>query len=106
MIFMKKQFIIGAIAIAIVAALPGFRNPASSITGKVSPADEVESVWAISKTDSVHTSPSGGAFTLSVKAGTYKVVVDAKDPYKDILLDNVVVKDDQPADVGEIVLQK
>jgi hypothetical protein len=34
------------------------------------------------------------------------VIVDAKDPYKDVTLENLEVKQDQPLDVGEIVLQK
>jgi hypothetical protein len=41
-----------------------------------------------------------------VKPGTYKVVVDAKEPYKDAAVDNVAVSDGAPADVGTIKLQK
>ena len=103
---MKKNILAGSFSIGIIAALFALTGSTSSITGKVSPADAAETVWAISGTDSVRSAVSAGSFTLSVKAGTYKVVVDAKDPYKDILLENVVVKDDHPADVGEIVLQK
>jgi hypothetical protein len=34
------------------------------------------------------------------------VIVDAKDPYKDVTLENLEVKQDQALDVGEIVLQQ
>ncbi len=103
---MKKNIIIGGLALAMMGGLFAFSTSQSSITGKVSPADGVESVWAISGTDSVKSGLNAGSFTLSVKSGTYKVIIDAKDPYKDVLLDNIAVKDDQPADIGEIVLQK
>jgi hypothetical protein len=103
---MKKYILTAAVGLGMFAVIPGFRTNSSSITGRVSPVDAAESVWAISGSDSVRGVPSAGAFTLSVKAGTYKVVVDAKDPYKDILLENVMVKDDEPANVGELVLVK
>ena len=104
---MKKQNLKGGILIAFIAVLFGFNTSTqSTISGKVSPADGAESVWAISSTDSVKGVINTGAFTVQVKAGIYKVIVEARDPYKDVLLDNVTVKDGQPADVGEIVLQK
>ena len=106
MYFMKKTKTIGGIALIAIAGLFAFTTTQSSITGKVSPANAAEAVWAIGGTDSVKTTVTSGVFTLSVKAGTYKVLIDARDPYNDVLLDNIVVKDDAPADVGEIVLQQ
>ena len=78
----------------------------SAITGKVTPPDGVEYVWAISGTDSLKATATDGSFSLTVKPGTYKVVVDAKDPYKDAVLENVEVKDGQNSDLGEIRLQQ
>lgn len=76
----------------------------SGITGKVNPADGANSVWAIGGKDTVKGTINTGAFSLSVKTGTYRLLIDAKDPYKDVVLENLEVKD-QPLDVGEIILQ-
>ena len=104
---MKKRMLTFGIVAASVAGLFAFTAATqTSITGKVVPADGAETVWAIGATDSTKGTLSSGTFTLDVKPGTYKVVVDAKDPYKDVTLENLEVKQDQPLNVGEIVLQK
>lgn len=102
---MKKKFLTGGILAAAIAGMFAFTSTQSAITGKVTPADGAESVWAVSSMDSAKGEITSGAFSLQVKPGTYKVVIDAKDPYKDVTLDNIEVKD-QPIDVGEITLQK
>ena len=43
---------------------------------------------------------------VEVRPGMYKLVVDAKQPYKDVMLDNLVVRADETLDVGEIVLKQ
>jgi hypothetical protein len=104
---MKKSMLTCGIVAASVAGLFAFTSETqSSITGKVTPVDGAEAVWAISPSDSAKGTVSAGAFTIDVKPGTYRVIVDAKDPYKDVTLENLEVKQDQPLDVGEIVLQK
>jgi hypothetical protein len=104
---MKKRMLSFGILAASVAGLFAFNAATqASITGKVTPADGAQMVWAISGMDSTKSEINSGAFTLAVKPGTYKVIVDAKDPYKDVSLENLEVKDGQPLDVGEIVLQK
>lgn len=104
---MKRLLLAGGIALTAITGLYAFRSiDQGSITGKVSPADAAQAVWAVSGTDSVTANVVNGAFSLSVKAGTYKVVVDAKEPYKDASVDNVTVADGSPVDVGEIKLQK
>ena len=78
----------------------------SSITGKVSPAEGAELIWAISATDSIKFTVTSGNFSAQVKPGTFKLIVDAKAPYKDVLLDNLEIKENQVLDVGEIILQQ
>ena len=102
---MKKKLLSVGIIAASVAGLFAFSTTQSAITGKVTPADGAQSVWAVSTTDSAKGTITSGAFSLQVKPGTYKVIIDATDPYKDVTLDNIEVKD-QPVDVGEITLQK
>lgn len=103
---MKKTFATFLAVCVAVISLHAFRAAQTSgIKGLVRPADAViANVWAISGTDSVKVQPVKGEFALSVKAGTYKVIVDATDPYKDAILENVVVRDGQITDVGEIKL--
>ncbi len=104
---MKKGILSSAILTVSLAGIFAFsQTKSAAIVGKISPADGAESVWAISATDSVRAALAAGSFSLPVKNGIYKVIVDAKEPYKDVLLDNIEVKQDQPVDVGEIVLQK
>lgn len=104
---MKKNTLTCAVIAASVAGLVAFTMPAqSTISGKTTPADGAETVWAISTTDSARGVISSGSFTIEVKPGTYKLIVDAKTPYKDVILENLEVKQGQPLDVGEIVLQK
>jgi hypothetical protein len=103
---MKKSILTFlAVCIAIIS-LHAFRtSQTSGIKGMIRPADAIVSfVWAISGTDSVKVQPAKGEFALAVKAGTWKIIVDADAPYKDAVLENVVVKDGTITDVGEIKL--
>ena len=93
--------------IIVVAGLHAFRSlQNSSISGKVVPIDAVESVWASNGTDSVRTTTDHGAFAFTVKPGTWKVIVDAKEPFKDAVVEKVEVKEGQNTDIGEIRLQQ
>lgn len=78
-----------------------------SVKGKVSPADAAVRVWAESPTDTLNAPVQNGMFEIgNAKPGTYKIVIEAKPPYKNAAKDGVVVADGQPTDVGEIVLSK
>ena len=102
---MKKSMLTCGILAASMAGLFAFTSAETGISGKVTPQDGAESVWAIG-TDSTKGIISSGNFSIQVKPGTYKVFLDAKDPFKDVSLENLEVRDGQPLDVGEIVLQK
>ena len=114
---MRKIILTGAIASILIGNLMPFNIQQSSvqlspdglqtsITGKISPADGAEVVWAIGITDSVKAMVALGSFSIQVKPGLYKLIVDAKEPLKDAQLDNLDVKENQILDVGEIILQK
>ena len=80
---------------------------ASGISGKVTPAEGTESVWAIKGTDSLKTTVNTeGAFNLEVATGTWKLVVAAKAPYRNAEIKELVVTADNTTDVGEIKLDK
>jgi hypothetical protein len=79
---------------------------ASSITGKVSPADAANSVMVVSGKDTLHGPLANGIFTVAVKPGVHQLIVDARAPYRDALLDNLSVTENDVLDVGEIVLKQ
>ncbi|RYY54924.1 MAG: carboxypeptidase regulatory-like domain-containing protein [Chitinophagaceae bacterium] len=101
---MKKNFILLSILVITLVAAFSFRTVQPTITGKVSPADAAQAVWAINSTDSVRSAITGGIFTFTVKPGKYRVIVDAKEPRRDVILENIEVGN-QPVDLGEIVIQ-
>jgi hypothetical protein len=104
---MKNLIIIfGIVLLAILASFRFHNSAQTSIVGKVNPIDGATSVQAISGKDSANANIVSGSFGLSVKPGIYHVVVVAVAPYKDAVLDNISVKEDQTIDLGEIVLQK
>lgn len=97
-----------AFSIAAAIALFAFSKiETGSITGKVTPADAAAKVWAISGTDTLKASVDGGTFNITnVKPGTYKLIVEAMPPYKNMAKEGVTVNDGQSTDVGEIKLQQ
>jgi hypothetical protein len=105
---MKKTFVTLIAVCATVISLHAFRsNQTTGIKGSILPAEATVSyVWAINGTDSIKVQPVKGSFALAVKAGTYKVVIDATDPYKDAVIEKVEVKEGQVTDLGEIKLMQ
>ena len=103
-----KRFIIVIIAIIFaISILNSFRHKyQTSIVGRINPVGGANVAWALSGRDSTTSNIVNGAFSLEAKQGIYKVVIDAVEPYKDAILENVSVKEGQTIDVGEIMLQK
>lgn len=83
-----------------------FGKTKTSIVGRINPTDAGEAVWVIGASDSLKAGISMGQFSFDVKPGVYKLVIDARDPYKDVLLENLTVKQDEILDVGEIPLKQ
>ncbi|MCF6402300.1 carboxypeptidase-like regulatory domain-containing protein [Chitinophaga filiformis] len=96
-----------ALAVAAIAVF-AFRNmDGGTISGKVTPLDGASMVWAISGTDSLKTDIADGTFTLQgAEAGTYTVVIDAKQPFKDVTISDVKVDEGKVTDLGEIKLEQ
>lgn len=93
-------FLLASAAFSAFTLMPG-----AGIKGTVTPAESAGTVLAISGTDTVKALPANGAFQLSdVKPGTYKVVVEAKAPYKNFEKEGVAVKEGEVVDLGTITL--
>jgi hypothetical protein len=102
---MKKLIFIIMVFFAAIIVV-SFNRKKTSIVGRVSPVDAAEVVWVTSTTDSAKSVVSMGQFNFDVKPGTYKLIIDAREPYKDVLMENLQVKQDQTLDVGEIPLKQ
>jgi Polysaccharide lyase family 4, domain II len=92
-----------AIATAGLFAFSAISN--GSIKGKVSPANAATQAWIVSATDTLRASVSNGMFEIpNVKPGTYRLIIEAKPPFKNASKESVIVNDGQVNDLGEIVL--
>src|SRR6188768_3917820 len=98
----KLVFFLFITIIALYAFSPN--KVASGIHGIIDPADGAKKVWAISGTDSVSTTPSMGNFSVEVRPGTWKLIVEAVSPYKNALIENILIQDGQSFDAGVIKL--
>lgn len=80
---------------------------AGSVKGTITPADSAMNVWAISATDTFRSTITNGFFEIkNVKPGTYKIMVEASAPFKNATKEQVVVKENEQTDVGEIRLEQ
>lgn len=105
---MKKiRTVAAAFAIISTCFLVSFKKaPAPSIKGKVLPGWYAVNAWAITETDTLYTSVTDGNFQfINAKPGTYRIVIEARSPYRHMAKDGVVVKDGEETDV-ELSLQK
>jgi hypothetical protein len=98
-------------ALALAVATVGFFAFKSlepgSIKGTVTPPEGAARVWAISNTDTLKAAVEKGAFVIpNVKAGTYRLIIEANPPFKNTAKDGIAVTDGQATDVGEIKLQQ
>lgn len=98
------------LGLAIVASgLLSFQKPGSGtmLKGKVSPAFYAVHAWAISEHDTLYTTISDGNFDFPIsEPGTYKIIIEARSPYRHMEKDGIVVQDGQATDIGELALQK
>ena len=102
-----KKFKTGMVTLSIaMAGLFAFRNiDNGSIKGTITPADGATKVWALSSADTLKADIQSGSFEImNAKPGTYRLIVEAKPPYKNTAKDNVVVADGEATNVREIKL--
>lgn len=94
-----------AVLIISLVTLAAFTGNQSSITGKIKPVDGADLVWLISGKDSVKHSIVTGNIAINVNPGIYKLIIDAKEPYQDVFMENVEVKPGMTLELGEIFLK-
>ena len=98
---------LAALTFAAAALFAFSKIDAGTIKGTVSPADAATNAWALSGTDTLKAVINKGSFEITdAKPGTYRIIIEAKPPYKNAAKDGVTVTDGQATDVGEIKLEQ
>src|ERR1700742_4488054 len=101
------SFKLGAVIVAAAGLFAFAHLKVGSIRGTIMPVDAGVRAWAESASDTVKAPIVNGSFEITdVKPGAYKIVIEAKPPYRNIAKDGIMVSDGQPADAGEIKLDK
>jgi hypothetical protein len=104
---MRVTLKLAALYIAAAGILAFYTVAVGSIKGTVAPAEGGVRAWAESATDTMKASIINGAYEITdVKPGTYKLVIEARPPYKNTARDGIAVVDGQSTDAGEIRLEK
>ena len=78
----------------------------SGIHGSVDPLDGARKVWAISGTDSFSTIPVSGKFSVEVRPGNWSLVLEGNAPYKNTVVNSVLVLENQSTDAGIIKMNQ
>ena len=100
-------FRLTALAVIIIGSFAFLPFRGGSIRGSVIPADGGLRVWAESATDTLKAPIINGSYEIAdAKPGAYKVIIEARPPYKTVAKDGVMVSDGQTSDAGEITLEK
>jgi len=78
----------------------------STIHARVYPAEAAEKVWAIHGKDSLRmiSNDDGQYYLVTVHPGSWELRVDAKKPYKDIIVKAIDVRPGTEKDMGEFNL--
>ena len=102
-----KSLKLGATLTAAVILLAFTQHRLGSIKGTVVPLDAGVRAWAESATDTLRAPILNGSYEISnAKPGAYKIIIEAKPPYRNIARDGLMVTDGQETDAGEIKLDK
>jgi hypothetical protein len=78
-----------------------------SIKGIVSPSEGAVRAWAETNADTLKADVVNGSFEITnVQPGTYRLIIEARPPYRNAAKENVTVEDGKATDAGEIKLEK
>jgi hypothetical protein len=102
-----SHFKLAAITIATAGLFSFSQLRSGSIKGTVTPSEGAVRAWAESSTDTLKATIVNGTYEITdAKPGMYKVIIEAKPPYRNNAKDGITVNDGQAADAGEIKLEK
>jgi len=103
---MKNNKLIILVVALLIAGLFAFRTTwAGAIRGTVVPANAAIRAWAVSATDTFRANVTQGSFQINaVKPGTYRIIIEANAPYKNMDKENTLVADTTITEAGEFRL--
>jgi len=102
---MKNAIVQLCLVVLVITGIHAMRLiKANTINGKVSSPNALQFAWAINGTDSVIVAASNGTFSLKVKPGIWKVLLHTKNPYKNMVIEHVMVSEGKSTDLGDIRL--
>jgi hypothetical protein len=99
-----KNIIGFIIAVLLISSFSS--NYRSGIQGTIDPPEGARRIWAVSGKDTVSIIPPPGSFIIDAKPGSWKLVVEAVPPYKNVERDAVLVVEGELTDVGLIKLSQ
>jgi len=97
---------IPAVFLLAAASLFAPGAPEGNVSGRIIPPEGARTVWAIAAKDSIHTGIAEGAFSLSLKPGSWKILIAAEPPFRNAIFESVKITDGEDTDLGEIRLQR
>jgi hypothetical protein len=102
-----SRFTIVALIVIATSLFAFTQLQTGSIKGIVSPSDGAVRAWAETMSDTLKADIVNGSYEIiNVKPGTYRVIIEAKPPYRNAAKENVIVVDGHATDAGEIKLEK
>lgn len=106
---MKKSFVFEIVSLVLISLLVAFQSTQSSVIGRLVPSDGADVVVALIKNEPqqgpLRSAVINGRFALDLKPGTYRIIVDSRDPLRDVVIDNVEVKPGAATDLGDIRIE-
>lgn len=104
----KYKMMLGFLVVLSASGLLAFNVfTTGSIKGVVIPADAATRAWALSSTDTLRATITQGAYEIKdARPGSYRLIIEAKPPFKNAAKDSVTVTDGQATEVGEIRLSQ
>ncbi len=79
----------------------------SSLRTRISPKEAAENIWAIQGNDSLRLLGSDGLYYISaLHPGNWRIVIDAKKPYRNASVEAADIRPGIEMDLGEIRLEK
>jgi hypothetical protein len=105
---MQKTVLTLLITIAVVVCLHAFKAYQQPvISGRVFPKDAAAKVIVVNGTDSLTgRTDRDGKFSVNVKPGTWKLIIQGKQPYKDRIMEKVLAKEGGGSDIALIPLYR
>ena len=105
---MKKTVLtlfIVILAVVFLHAFRAFQQPV--ISGSIYPKEAVKQVVAFNGKDSVISIPDkAGLFAVNVTPGVWKLIVEAKEPYKTVVMESVKAREGEGTNIAVITLHQ